>query len=179
MLLDDFHILLVEDSPSDVKIIERALAEHPRRHRLTVLRDGWQTLRFLDRLRDPSTRAELIPDLILLDLNLPGLDGGQVLQRIKSDPELKPLPVVVLTTSQREEDIWQTYQAGANSYIVKPAEFAEYRELVANLHAYWHDTALRPAPFCARTSRNIMLFRDRLATTAARRGACRSPRRRA
>ena len=83
------------------------------------------------------------PDLILLDLNLPGLDGCQVLTQIKSDPFLRMIPVVILTTSHREEDILQTYLAGANTYIPKPAEYPSYRELVATLHHYWVDTALK------------------------------------
>ncbi|MHB1559914.1 MAG: response regulator, partial [Isosphaeraceae bacterium] len=90
------------------------------------------------------------PDLILLDLNLPGIDGHQVLARIKTDSRLRILPVVVLTTSCREEDVIQTYQAGANTYIAKPAEFARYREVVTTLRTYWLDTALRAPRLPAR-----------------------------
>jgi CheY-like chemotaxis protein len=112
----DFHILLIEDSPADVVIIERALKEGHVAHRLTVLRD----------------------------LNLPGPDGYQVLCRLKSDPDLRSIPVVVLTTSGREEDILQTYRAGANTYIQKPSEYPQYREMVQTLRKYWNDIALRP-----------------------------------
>jgi chemotaxis family two-component system response regulator Rcp1 len=140
----DFHILLVEDSQADVKIIERALREASIDHRLTVIPDGRQAIDYLVRLRDPGSLIELVPDLVLLDLNLPGIDGGQVLSRIKNDPELRALPVVVLTTSRREEDVLQTYLAGANTYIQKPSEYPRYRDLVATLHLYWRDTALRP-----------------------------------
>ena len=116
-------------------------------HRLTVIPDGRHALEYLFDLRDepaPNTRE---PDLILLDLNLPGIDGCQVLTRIKSDPYLRIIPVIVLTTSQREEDILQTYQAGANTYIPKPAEYDRYRELVSTLHNYWVGTALKvPRP---------------------------------
>ena len=80
----------------------------------------------------------------MLDLNLPGLDGVQVLTRIKSEPRLRAIPVVVLTTSHREEDVLQTYQAGANTYIQKPAEYPHYRELVSTIKLYWHETALLP-----------------------------------
>jgi chemotaxis family two-component system response regulator Rcp1 len=140
----EFHILLIEDSRSDVKIIERALREGNIEHRLTVIPDGRRALDYLVHLHDPQSPEELEPDLILLDLNLPGLDGCQVLTRIKNDPVLCTIPVVVLTTSHRDEDVLQTYQAGANTYIQKPAEYPRYRDLVLTLRKYWHDTALRP-----------------------------------
>lgn len=151
----DFHILLIEDSRSDAKIIERALREGNINHRLTVIADGRQALDFLMSLRADAHEPDQVPDLILLDLNLPGLNGCQVLRRIKDDPQLKWIPVVVLTTSIRDEDIWQTYHAGANTYISKPAEYPEYRALVTTLRIYWIDTALRmPKP----SSRNISLM---------------------
>jgi two-component system, chemotaxis family, response regulator Rcp1 len=139
----DFHILLVEDSETDVKIIQRALKEGKVEHRLTVIRDGRHALEYLVGLNDSGSVPELEPDLVLLDLNLPGLDGYQLLARIKSDPLLRILPVVVLTTSRRDEDILQTYSAGANTYIQKPSEYPRYRELVTTLRRYWHETALR------------------------------------
>ncbi len=138
-----FHILLVEDSRADAKIIERALRENDVTHRLTVIPDGQHALDYLFALRDDETGIDREPDLILLDLNLPGIDGCQVLSRIKSDPYLRMIPVVILTTSNREEDILHTYMAGANTYISKPAEYPSYRELVATLHTYWVDTALK------------------------------------
>ncbi len=139
----DFHILLVDDSPSDALIIERALREEEIDHRLTILQDGRAALDYLIRLKDPDTPQELDPDLVLLDLNLPGLDGCQVLSAIKDDPGLRSIPVVVLTTSDREEDVRRTYLAGANTFIRKPDEYPRYRELVATLRRYWHETALR------------------------------------
>jgi len=146
---NEFHILLIEDSRADVKIIERALQEGNVAHRLTVIPDGQQAIDYLARLNEPDTPDDAAPDLVLLDLNLPGLDGCQVLSRIKGDPALRTIPVVVLTTSHREEDVVQTYQAGANTYIPKPDEYPRYRDLVATLHHYWHETALhaphRPA----------------------------------
>ncbi len=139
----DFHILLVEDSRADAKIIERALRESDVMHRLTVIPDGQHALDYLFALRDEEVDADREPDLILLDLNLPGIDGCQVLSRIKNDPYLRMIPVVILTTSNREEDILQTYMAGANTYISKPAEYPSYRELVSTLRTYWVDTALK------------------------------------
>ncbi len=140
----DFHILLIEDSRTDAKIIERALREGNVEHRLTVIPDGQQALDYLTRLNQPDAPEPDAPDLVLLDLNLPGLDGCEVLTRIKSDPILRMIPVVILTTSQREEDVRETYQAGANTYIPKPAEYPRYRDLVRTLRQYWHETALRP-----------------------------------
>ena len=139
----EFHILLVEDSRADAKIIERALREAQVAHRLTVISDGRAALEYLFGLRDDNVPADHEPDLILLDLNLPGIDGCQVLTQIKSDPMLRIIPVVVLTTSHREEDVLQTYLAGANTYIPKPAEYPSYRELVATLQHYWVDTAVK------------------------------------
>ncbi len=142
-MASEFHILLVDDSTSDALIIERALREEELDHRLTVLQDGRAALDYLLLLKDPETPAELEPDLVLLDLNLPGLDGCQVLATIKGDRDLRAIPVVVLTTSDREEDVHQTYQAGANTFIRKPDEYPRYRELVSTLRRYWHETALR------------------------------------
>jgi chemotaxis family two-component system response regulator Rcp1 len=139
----DFHILLIDDSQADVKIIERALLEAKVQHRLTAIQDGARALDYLKRLHDPAVPADREPDLILLDLNLPGVDGTQILTEIKNDPFLRSIPVVILSTSRREEDIIATYQAGANTFIQKPSEFPRYRDLVITLRAYWHETALR------------------------------------
>jgi len=108
-----------------------------------VITDGQHALDYLFALRSDEVDIDREPDLILLDLNLPGIDGCQVLARIKSDPYLRMIPVVILTTSNRDEDVLQTYMAGANTYISKPAEYPSYRELVATLHTYWVDTALK------------------------------------
>ena len=143
----EFHILLIEDSRADAKIIDRALREGEIACRLTVIPDGRHALDYLFALRDEPAPNDREPDLILLDLNLPGLDGCQVLTQIKSDPYLRIIPVIILTTSHRDEDILQTYQAGANTYIPKPAEYSRYRELVATLRDYWVGTALKiPRP---------------------------------
>jgi CheY-like chemotaxis protein len=141
--LSEFHILLIEDSRADAKIIERALRERNVSHRLTVIPNGRDALVYLFGLRDDCSQIDEEPDLILLDLNLPGIDGCQVLTQIKSDPFLRMIPVVILTTSHREEDVLQTYAAGANSYIPKPAEYPSYRDLVDVLHNYWVNTALK------------------------------------
>jgi chemotaxis family two-component system response regulator Rcp1 len=153
----ELHIMLIEDSPTDAKIIERALREGAVPHRLTVLPDGRQALDYLFGLLDETAEPDREPDLILLDLNLPGIDGHQVLSQIKADPQLRTFPVIVLTTSSREEDVIRTYQAGANTYIPKPSEYARYRDVVSALRTYWLDTALKvPHP----------LHRERIGRTA-------------
>ena len=138
-----FHILLVDDSPSDVLIIERALREGNINHRLTILRDSRTALDYLLALKEPDSPADLEPDLVLLDLNLPGLDGCHVVAAIKGDPELRSIPVVILTTSCLEDDVRRASLAGANTFIRKPDEYPRYQELVAILHQYWHQTAIR------------------------------------
>ncbi len=139
-----FHFLLIDDSPSDALIIERALREHGLPHRLTVVQDGRAALDQLVKLKEPGAPPDLEPDLVLLDLNLPGLDGLQILSAIKADPELRVIPVVVLTTSGRDEDVLAAYRAGANTFLRKPDEYPRYQELVASLRVYWCDLALRP-----------------------------------
>jgi two-component system, chemotaxis family, response regulator Rcp1 len=136
--------LLIEDSPADVLIIERALQEDGMGHRLSVIPDGRLALDYLRLFKEGSPTSALEPDLILVDLNLPGIDGVQVISEIKADTYLRAIPLVVLTTSGRDEDVVQAYEAGANSYIQKPAEFSNYRDLIAVLRSYWVETALRP-----------------------------------
>lgn len=140
----EFHLLLIEDSPSDVLIFRRALSSTGFRHRLTVLSDGESAMDYFDRLSLPSRPIELVPDLVLLDLNLPGPDGSQILSRMKGDPLLRSIPVIVMTTSGRDEDVWRSYQAGANTFVQKPADFERFRELAESIRRYWEQTATRP-----------------------------------
>ena len=141
----EFHILLIEDSPTDVKIIEARLREGNIAHRLTVIHDGRQALEYLVGLPDAESArgARARPDPARPEparhRRLPGPDRDQ-----EPTPSCAAIPVVVLTTSRREEDVLQTYQAGANTYIQKPAEYPRYRDLVMTLWQYWHETALRP-----------------------------------
>ena len=142
---DDFHILLVEDSPSDVLIIGRALHDAGFSHRMTVLTDGDAAMAHLDRLVGPGRDVEDWPDLVLLDLNLPGPDGSAVLARWKSEPSLRVVPVVVLTTSDRDEDVRRSYLDGANTFVQKPDDFEGYRDFAEALRHYWRDSAIRPS----------------------------------
>jgi chemotaxis family two-component system response regulator Rcp1 len=138
-------ILLVEDNPADVKITQRAIRESALPVELLVVRDGQEAVDYLLRqgshAHDEGWRS---PDLILLDLNLPRLNGRQVLERIRATPALRSVPVVVLTTSNRREDVREMYEAGANTYIEKPQDFARFVEVLQNIQRYWLDTALLP-----------------------------------
>jgi CheY-like chemotaxis protein len=140
-------ILLVEDNPADVIITQRALRDSGLSVELLVVRDGQEAVDYLLRQGEHAkSDGWRSPDLILLDLNLPRLNGRQVLERIRARPELKAVPVIVLTTSRRPEDVQQLYAAGANTYIEKPQDFARFVEVLQTIHRYWLDTALLPSP---------------------------------
>ena len=138
-------ILLVEDNPADVKITQRALRESSFPVELLVVRDGEEAVDYLLRQGSYAQRdGWRSPDLILLDLNLPRLTGREVLQRIRATPALRAVPVVVLTTSRRLEDVQQMYEAGANTYVEKPQDFARLVQVLQTIQRYWLDTALLP-----------------------------------
>lgn len=138
-------ILLVEDNPADVKITQRALRESGLPVDLIVVRDGQEAVEYLLRQGSHSDAANWrSPDLILLDLNLPRMSGKEVLERLRSTPGLRVVPVVVLTTSRRQEDVQQMYAAGANTYIEKPQDFERFVQVLQMLHRYWLDLALLP-----------------------------------
>jgi two-component system, response regulator len=131
-------ILLIEDSPSDVGLTRRALEKSHILNELIVAEDGQEALDYLfggDRLTGPK-RDEL-PALVLLDLKLPKVDGLQILRRIRGDDRTSRLPVVILTTSGEEDDIAQSYDLGANSYIRKPVDFKQFVAAVQHLGLYW------------------------------------------
>jgi CheY-like chemotaxis protein len=131
-------ILLVEDSPSDVGLTKRALEKSHIANELVVAEDGQEALNYLFG-DDPLTGQKMneLPTLILLDLKLPKLDGLQVLRRIRADEHTSRLPVVILTTSSEEDDIAQSYDLGANSYIRKPVDFKQFVLAVQHLGLYW------------------------------------------
>jgi CheY-like chemotaxis protein len=131
-------ILLVEDNLQDIEITRRAFAKGRVRNDLMVVRDGEEALDYLYRrgkFQDPSSSPR--PGMILLDLNLPRIGGLEVLQRIKNDEALKQIPVIVLTVSQREQDIVKSYDLGVNTYIQKPVEFDNFLRVVNTVHEYW------------------------------------------
>lgn len=135
-------VLLVEDNPDDVEITKRAFEKGNILNRLHIVRDGQEALDFL--FRDGKYGDTPQPGLILLDINLPKVNGVDVLRKIKSDPELKRIPVVMLTVSKRDEDILNSYNLGVNSYIVKPVEFDKFVETVKSIEVYWLLTNVRP-----------------------------------
>ncbi|WP_414940308.1 response regulator [Amycolatopsis sp. cmx-11-51] len=133
--LEPIHILLVEDDPGDVLMTREAFEHHKIRNTLSVVSDGEQALQFLRR-EAPYEDARR-PGLILLDLNLPRKDGRQVLSEVKASPELRTIPVVVLTTSEAEEDILRSYDLHANAYVTKPVDFDQFIEVVRQIDNFF------------------------------------------
>jgi CheY-like chemotaxis protein len=134
-------ILLIEDNPADVRLTREAVKNSQLESMLSVVKDGVEAMDFLRR-RGNYPEAPT-PDLIFLDLNLPRKDGREVLAEIKSDPELRRIPVVVLTTSRAESDILASYNLYANSYIVKPADIELFFEVIHQTELFWLATATR------------------------------------
>jgi len=129
------EILLVEDNPGDVRLTEEALKEGKVVNRVNVVQDGVEALAYL-RKEGEYASAET-PDLILLDLNLPKKDGREVLAEVKEDPDLRMIPVVVLTTSRDEQDILKSYDLHANCYITKPVDFEQFIGVVRAIEDFW------------------------------------------
>jgi CheY-like chemotaxis protein len=129
------EILLVEDNAADVRLTQEILRKSAPPCNLRVARDGEQAMRMLR--REEPYRNQPLPDLILLDLNLPLKDGREVLAELKQDPELRSIPVIVLTTSRAESDIAACYGLHANSYIAKPVDLGEFEKVVRDIRQYW------------------------------------------
>ena len=136
------EILLVEDSPSDQLLAKAALAEAKLPTRVHIVADGVEAMAYLH--AEGKYHAAVRPDLILLDLNLPRKDGRQVLAEIKASEELKRIPVVVLTTSQSEQDMHQAYGLHANCYIAKPVDFDDFKAAVQSVQDFWFQTVRLP-----------------------------------
>lgn len=132
---EPIEILMVEDSPSDARLTVEALREAKIANHLSHVEDGVEAMRFLRR-EGAYARAPR-PDLIMLDLNLPCKDGREVLCELKHDADLKTIPVVVLTTSQSEQDILRSYELHANCYIVKPVDFTQFMKVVKSIEYFW------------------------------------------
>ena len=129
------RILMVEDNPGDVRLTEEAFKENKVRNCLSVVPDGVEAMAFLR--REGAYDDALRPDIVLLDLNLPRKDGRKVLEEVKSDPDLKSIPVVILTTSKAEEDIVRTYDLHANCYITKPVDLDQFIRVVKSIEDFW------------------------------------------
>ena len=129
------EILMVEDNPADARLTEEALKEGLLCNRLHLARDGVEAMKFLR--REEPFRDAPRPDVVLLDLNLPRKDGREVLAEIKTDPSLKNIPVVVLTTSEAEQDIIKSYALHANCYVTKPVDLQRFIEIVRQIETFW------------------------------------------
>ena len=129
------ELLLVEDNPADVRLTIEALKEGKVANRLTVVDDGVKAMEYL--YRQGAYADAVRPDLILLDLNLPRKDGREVLAEVKADPALRQIPVVVLTTSQAEEDVLRAYDLHCNCYIYKPVDFEQFMKVVRTIEDFW------------------------------------------
>lgn len=132
-------IFLIEDNRGDIRLIQEALKSTTAQYEVVVARDGVEAMNYL------RQDGEIRPDLILLDLNLPKKDGREVLAEIKSDSSLKHIPVVVLTTSRNEEDIFKSYDLHVNCYISKSRNLAELFKIVRGIEEFWLETATLPS----------------------------------
>ncbi len=142
--MENVDILLVEDNPDDAGLTIRALKKHHLANNLVHLKDGEEALNFLF-----TPARKILPKLILLDLKMPKVDGIEVLRKIKSDENLKVIPVVMLTSSKEERDIVESYKLGVNAYIVKPVEFDQFVKTVSDLGFFWmilNEPAPKPKP---------------------------------
>ena len=131
------RILLVEDDPKDVELTLTALEEYNLANEVVVTRDGEEALDYLYCRGKFATRSKENPAVMLLDLKLPKVDGLEVLQQIKSDEQLKLIPVVVLTSSSEEKDMLRSYRLGVNAYVVKPVDFHEFVNAIKELGVFW------------------------------------------
>jgi CheY-like chemotaxis protein len=130
-------ILLAEDNPNDVELTLEALAQHRLANRVTVAHDGVEAMEYLRREGAFSDREPEDPAVVLLDIKMPRKDGLEVLREIRSDPALKRIPVVILTSSREEQDLITSYDLGVNAYVVKPVAFPAFIEAVKELGMFW------------------------------------------
>lgn len=129
------EILLVEDNPGDVRLTKEAMKEGKMRNNLSVARDGVEAMAFLRREGKYADAPR--PDVVLLDLNLPKKDGRSVLKEIKEDPNLRRIPVVILTSSKADEDVLNSYDLHANCYVTKPGDLEQFIEVVKSVEGFW------------------------------------------
>ncbi len=144
------RILLVEDSPNDIELTLAALEEHHLTNEVVVCRDGAEALDYLHRRGIYRLRAPGHPAVVLLDLKLPKVDGLEVLSEMKSVPEMRQIPVVMLTSSREERDLVRSYDLGVNAYVVKPVDFGEFVAAIKELGLFWA-IINQPPPGCGGT----------------------------
>lgn len=131
------RLLLVDDNPNDTEMALEALQEHKLANDVVALKDGAEALDWLYRRGPYASRPEGNPAVILLDLKMPKVDGLEVLRQIKSDPTLKVIPIVMMTSSREEQDLVKSYALGVNAYVVKPLDFHEFIDAIKALGAFW------------------------------------------
>jgi CheY-like chemotaxis protein len=131
------RILLTDDNPNDIELTLMALAEHNLANEVVVTRDGEEALDYLYRRGGFKDREAGNPAVVLLDLKMPKVDGLSVLREVRSDPDLKLIPIVLLTSSQEESDIVESYHLGVNAYVVKPVDFHEFVDAIKKLGLFW------------------------------------------
>ena len=134
-ILRSVDILLVEDNPADIRLTREALKENKMANNLSVVIDGIEAMNYLHKKGKYAKATK--PDIIFLDLNLPKKDGREVLAELKQDKDLKRIPIVILTSSQAEEDILKTYNLHANCYITKPVDFDQFLKVVNSIEDFW------------------------------------------
>jgi CheY-like chemotaxis protein len=137
-----FEILLVEDNPGDIRLTREALSEARVQNHLSVAMDGVEAIAMLRREGEHERAPR--PDLILLDLNLPRMNGREVLEEIKADEVLRNIPVVILTTSQAEHDVLDAYRLSANAYVTKPVELEQFLRVVQSIEEFWLEIVRLP-----------------------------------
>lgn len=131
----EIHILLVEDNEGDIVLTTEALDEGKIKNSLSVVRDGWEAIQYLEKKEGYEDAQE--PDLILLDINLPKINGHKVLKHIKNHKDLKHIPVIMLTTSSDESDVIKSYENHSNCYITKPVDINSFLEVIASIESFW------------------------------------------
>lgn len=142
----NINILLVEDNPADVRLIREAFKDNKTKNDFHVEQDGEAAINYLNNLKSNGNgNGTTRPDLIILDLNLPKKNGFEVLEKIKSNPVLKSIPVVVLSTSDSEEHIYKSYNLNANCYITKPVDFNQFLDVVRVIESFWFQIAKLPS----------------------------------
>ncbi len=146
-------ILLVEDSPQDVELTLAALSRHNIANQVIVARDGAEALDYLFRRGPFADRPEGLPAVVLLDLKLPLVDGLQVLREARSEESLRVVPIVMLTSSREERDLVESYRLGANAFVVKPVDFAQFAEAIRQIGVFW--AVLNEAPSAGTVRRPV------------------------
>src|SRR5882724_4976674 len=131
------YILLADDNANDLELTQRALAQYKLENEIAVVRDGTEALDFLYRRGSYSSRHEIDPMVVLLDIKMPKLDGIEVLRTMKAEPRFQLIPVVMLTSSRQGPDVEECYQLGANAYVVKPVDFAQFADAVKTIGKFW------------------------------------------